>query len=445
MPGKVKTPLFIPSVKKYTPMKPIIQLALDFVDYDRAVKVAREAAGSVDWIEAGTPLIKSEGLDVVRKLRAEFPDKTIVADMKVMDAGRIEVEAAAKAGAVVVDVCGQAADATIRECVEAGRNYGAKIVVDLIGVRDVVSRAREVVGFGVDYISVHTAIDEQMEVKTPFSVVKEVVDGVDVPVAVAGGLNSESVVDAVEARASILIVGGAITKAEDAGKAAAAIRRAADSRKRVKSGLFKRSTDVRQILEKVSTANLSDALHRQVGLTGVKPVTEGIKLVGRAVTVRTYPGDWAKPVEAIDVAGVGDVIVVDAGGVGPAVWGELASESALQRRIEGVVVYGGVRDVAEIRGLGFKVFASLVSPAAGEPRGFGEINVPVDVAGTVVMPGDWIVGDDDGVMVLPAGKAVEYANRAQDVLERENRIRREIRGGGTLSRVIHLLKWEKKV
>ena len=115
-----------------------IQLALDFLELDRAMKVAKEAAHSVDWLEAGTPLIKSEGLEAVRRLRKAFPGKVIVADMKIMDAGRMEVEAAAKAGADIVDVCGQAADATIRECVEVSRNYGARIMVDLIGVADVV-------------------------------------------------------------------------------------------------------------------------------------------------------------------------------------------------------------------------------------------------------------------------------------------------------------------
>ena len=95
-------------------MPPILQLALDFVDLHRAVHVAERAVpAGVDWLEAGTPLIKSEGLDAVRELKRLFPGKAIVADMKIMDAGRIEVEAAAKAGAQIIDVLGTATDATI--------------------------------------------------------------------------------------------------------------------------------------------------------------------------------------------------------------------------------------------------------------------------------------------------------------------------------------------
>src|SRR5665647_521207 len=118
-------------------MKPVLQLALDFVDLPRALLVAEEAVlGGADWLEAGTPLIKSEGLEAVRALKERWPDRTIVADMKTMDAGRAEVEFAAKAGAGVVGVLGAASDATIKECIEAGRNYGARIIVDMIQVAD---------------------------------------------------------------------------------------------------------------------------------------------------------------------------------------------------------------------------------------------------------------------------------------------------------------------
>ncbi|MHC4453378.1 MAG: orotidine 5'-phosphate decarboxylase / HUMPS family protein, partial [Planctomycetota bacterium] len=84
---------------------PILQVALDFINLKRAVNIAKEAVeAGVDWIEAGTPLIKSEGLDSVRVLRKEFPTITIVADMKTMDAGRLEMETAAKAGADIAVV-----------------------------------------------------------------------------------------------------------------------------------------------------------------------------------------------------------------------------------------------------------------------------------------------------------------------------------------------------
>jgi len=428
-------------------MRPVLQIALDFVDLIRALKLAEEAVdGGADWLEAGTPLIKSVGLDCVRELRKKFPHHTIVADMKTMDVGRIEVESAAKAGADIVAVLGVASDSTIRECIQAGGHYGAKIMVDLLGVPEFLKRAKEIEQMGTDYLGLHTSIDEQMQGKISFEKVSRVTQEVNIPVAVAGGINSENAFKAVEAGATIVIVGGAITKSEDAQKATQEIKKAIDQKISIKTKLFKRVTDenIREILEKVSTANISDAMHRQEALGEIFPITSGTKMVGQAVTVRTYPGDWAKPVEAIDKAKEGDVIVIGAGGVGPAVWGELASHSAQEKNLAGVVIDGAVRDVTEIRRMKFPAFAKIITPTAGEPKGFGEIGVPVNIGGTRIFPGDWVIGDDDGVIIIPNKKAVEFTNRAMDVLERENRIRKEIEEGGTLGKVTELLKWEKR-
>ena len=365
-----------------------------------------------------------------------------------MDAGRTEVEVAAKAGAGIVDVLGTATDATIAECVQAGKNYGAKIAVDLIAVADPVARAVQAEALGARlYLGArgHRRADAGPRPLRHFGRGQPGGQG-------AGGRGRRGQLrdrrgQAVAHGAAYVIVGGAITKAKDPALATREIRRALDEGVVTPTTLFKRvgEADIRGVLEMVSASNLSDALHRGGVLEGIRPLFHGARLAGRVLTVRTYPGDWAKPVEAIDQAQPGDVLVIDVGGVGPAIWGELATNSAIQRGLGGVVIDGAIRDSGDIVKLGFPAFSRLVMPNAGEPKGFGEIGVPVRVGGVKVESGDWVVGDDDGVVALPQSLAVEYTNRAMDVLEKENRIREEIKEGRTLAQVVDLLRWEKKV
>ncbi len=422
---------------------PILQVALDFMVLERAIKAAEEAVkGGVDWIEVGTPLIKSEGMRAVREIKRRFK-KPVVADLKTMDVGRVEVEMAAKSGASVVTVLSLADDSTIEDSIKAARKYGAKVMVDLINHPDPAKRAKEVEKLGADYVCVHVGVDQQMLGKNPLDVLREVASSVSIPVAAAGGINSEIAADIVKSGADIVIVGGAIIKAPNVEEATRKIKEAIEKGVKIRSDLYKKygEEELRDAFMKVSTPNLSDAMHRK-GALGDFIKLGGGKVVGRAVTVRTLDGDWAKAVEAIDVAKPGDVIVIDAQDGKTAVWGELATWSCKVKGITGVVIYGAARDVDEIKKADYPVFARHLAPNAGEPKGFGEIGVELNIMGVKIKPGDWIIGDESGIAVVPREKAVEIANRALDVMEHENRIREEIKRGSTLSAVMELEKWE---
>jgi 3-hexulose-6-phosphate synthase/6-phospho-3-hexuloisomerase len=429
-------------------MKPILQVALDLLNEHRALAIAEQSiSGGADWIEAGTPLIKSEGMEVVRKLKEIFPKKTLVADMKTMDTGAFETEMAAKAGADVVCILAVADDSTIIDALKSARKYGAKLMVDLIGITDKEKRAKDLEKIGVDYLCMHVGIDEQMTGKKPIQLLSSVVKNTNVPMAVAGGINSETASDVVKAGASIVIVGGAITKAKDVKKATQQIKKAISEKKSIKTELFKKydKSELKKAFSLVSTPNITDAMHKQGAMQGIKPIKLGFHMVGRALTVRTTDGDWAKPIEAIDKADQGEVIVVDVNGGKTAIWGELATWSAKLKNLSGVVIDGAVRDLDDLVKIDFPVFSKHISPNAGEPKGFGEIGAEITCGNQTVKTGDWIIGDDSGVVVVPQEIAQEIANRALDVKEHENRIREEIKSGGSLGTVVKVKKWEKKV
>lgn len=429
-------------------MKPILQVALDLLNADRAIAIAQQAVkGGADWIEAGTPLIKSEGMDVVRQLRELFPGKTIVADMKTMDTGALETEMAAKAGADVISILAASDDATIRDASKSARKYGAKLMIDLIGTPSMIQRAKEIENLGAEYLCIHIGIDEQMHGKKPLTILRELVRHTTLPVAVAGGLNSETAPEVVKAGAQIIIVGGAITKAKNIAEATRAIKKAMLEKKTKKTVLFKKyeKTELREAFIMVSTPNISDAMHKQGAMENIRPILPGFHIVGQALTVRTMNGDWAKPIEAIDKAEPGWILVVDVNGGKTAVWGELATWSAKCKGLSGVIIDGAIRDYDDLLKIKFPIFSRYIVPNAGEPKGFGEIGAEITCGNQTVRTGDWIIGDDSGVVVVPQEIAQEIANRALDVKEQENRIREEIKQGGSLGSVLKLKKWEKKV
>lgn len=429
-------------------MKPVLQVALDLLNSDRALAIAQDAVkGGADWLEAGTPLIKSEGMDIVRNLREQFPGKTIVADMKTIDTGALETEMAAKAGADVICLLAASDDSTIVDAVKSARKYGIKIMIDLIGIPNKVTRAKALEKIGVDYLCIHVGIDEQMHGKKPREVLTSLVKHTSLPIAVAGGLNSETVSDIIQTGASIIIVGGAITKAQNVTEATNLIKKAINQKKKIKTDLFKKydTSELYQAFLRVSTPNISDAMHKQGALEGIRPITTGFHMVGRALTVRTIDGDWAKPIEAIDKIKKGGVLVIDVSQGRTAVWGELATWSAKLKGLAGVVIDGAIRDYDDLLKIKFPVFSRYIVPNAGEPKGFGEIGAEITCGNQIIHTGDWIIGDDSGVVVVAQEIAQEIANRALDVKEQENRIREEIKQGGSLGRVLKVKKWEKKI
>ena len=213
---------------------------------------------------------------------------------------------------------------------------------------------------------------------------------------------------------------------------------------------------MRERFTAIYTAALADVLDAR-GLRdqtlppSIRPLEPGTRLAGQAFTVRGAPArteDYDAAIRRV-LAMLGDV---PAGHVAvyaceqdvSAHLGELSVTSLKARGVAGCVLDGGCRDVRFVLEEGFPVFCRFVTPEDSTWRWeLEETQVPITIGRVRIEPGDWVVGDDDGVIVLPREQAVELANRAMDVLEKENRLRGEIEGGKTLSEVAYLQKWEK--
>lgn len=189
---------------------PHVQVSLDLETIDEALHMARIAVeAGVDWLEAGTPLIVSEGLHAIRVLHEQFPTIPIVADLKTMDGGYGAVEKVAKAGASWCVVMGMAHPATVQACVAAGRDYGIGIMGDVLAAPDKAAKAHQLQELGIDVIIVHTGYDERHSLPqaTPWDDLAAVVAAVDLPVQAVGGLRLSDFPKLPAAGAPLVVVG----------------------------------------------------------------------------------------------------------------------------------------------------------------------------------------------------------------------------------------------
>jgi len=204
-------------------MKPIVQISLDLTEIPEALDTAEMAMrAGVDWLEVGTPLILAEGMEGVRRLREQYPDTPIVADLKTMDGGWLEAEIMAEAGATHVVVMGRAHRETIEQVVQAGEDFGVEVMGDNMAMPDPVEGAKYLADLGCDYVIHHIGYDyrnvraERGEsVPSPLDRLAEIVDAVDVPVQAVGGLSIEQAIQTPEYGAPLVVIGAPLAIKED--------------------------------------------------------------------------------------------------------------------------------------------------------------------------------------------------------------------------------------
>lgn len=203
------------------------QLALDRLTREQCFQLLKETESSIDWIEVGTGVIKEYGMAIVRDIKAAYPDKVLVADMKTCDAGKHEAIQAFEAGADITTVMAFSADKTITETLKVAEQYGKRIMIDLLGITDP-SRLKELQDLGVDLVSLHYGKDMQLEgeMGEDLFTLTEGLDGVEV--AIAGGINKETLSGLLDKPLHTVIVGSAVTAASNPGQAAREIKEVAD-------------------------------------------------------------------------------------------------------------------------------------------------------------------------------------------------------------------------
>ena len=203
----------------------LLQAALDDIKMEAAVELAGQIRDDIDIIEIGTPFLMEYGMAAVSRMKELFPEKIILCDAKIMDAGSLEAGLAFKAGADIVTVLAVTDDLTIEDCAKAAHTNGGKLMADLICVEDIPSRVKRLEELGVDIIGIHTGVDQQAAGQTPLDDLKIVSGCVKAAqVSVAGGIKPETVSEYLKYSPDIVIAGGGIVNAPSPKEAAAQLK-----------------------------------------------------------------------------------------------------------------------------------------------------------------------------------------------------------------------------
>ncbi len=190
-----------------------LQVALDLLRTEEALSILEQIGEYVDIIELGTPLMVSEGAGAVKEIKNIYPQKTVFADIKIMDGGSIMADIVLKAGADMVSVLAAANDATIKDVIETAKKYNAKVLVDMCAIKDIYERAKEIEPWGPDYICVHVGYDIQDTGADPVEEIKKLAD-IKCRKAAAGGIKLETFEAACQSDIADIIVGGGLYNVE---------------------------------------------------------------------------------------------------------------------------------------------------------------------------------------------------------------------------------------
>ncbi|CAM3567832.1 3-hexulose-6-phosphate synthase [Klebsiella spallanzanii] len=198
-----------------------LQLAIDEMTLSEALVFIDKVEKDIDIIEVGTPFLIREGCHAIKAIKEKYPHKEVLADAKIMDGGYFESEMAFNAGAEYVTVLGVTDILTIQSCIMAAKDFGKQVVVDMICVDDLPARVRQLEDAGANMLAVHTGTDQQAAGRKPIDDLAVMIEHRrHAKIAVAGGISSKTIASYAALKPDVVIVGSAITHAEDPAKEA---------------------------------------------------------------------------------------------------------------------------------------------------------------------------------------------------------------------------------
>ncbi|WP_372367454.1 orotidine 5'-phosphate decarboxylase / HUMPS family protein [Candidatus Uabimicrobium sp. HlEnr_7] len=403
-------------------MKPKLSVSLEFLHLENAIFCAEQSVSAgVDIIEIGSTLLKSTGLTSIKVLRERFPEVTLVADMKVQSNVESEIKAVADAGANSVTISGNVSPQIWQQSLEVAKEHSVNVILDF---RDVVHPRRHInknIPDGFDTI--------MLSLQQPsFALLQKTTSILTTPIGVQGVEEEDDIVEAISLGASVIGIRFSDAKEKSIQEAVKSILKILSNAKRTfpKDPVSLHEEQLLQLLEQVSPSDFCEVSDKPCFLESVYPVQKYTKIAGKAATLKVWPGAELAVLDFLMKMESHCILVIDAGGRGSAVWGQMATEIAIKKELVGVVVYGSIKDVNKIREKGLPCYTSSITPiiTKNQDSSFSG-NCPLKIGEVFIKPGDWLIGDDTGVISISQQDIFFKTNEA---LKRYNERMEIIRG-----------------
>lgn len=378
-------------------MKPKLSVSLEFLHLENAIFCAEQSVSAgVDIIEVGSTLLKSTGLTSIKVLRERFPEVTLVADMKVQSNVASEIKAIAGAGANSITISGNVSSKVWQQSLDVAKEHEVDVILDF---RDLV-RPQQYIDEHIPegFHSIMLSLD-----KSSFALLQKTTSLLSTPVGVQGIEEEDAIVEAISLGASTIGIRFCDTKEKSIQEAVKSISAILSNAKRTfpKDPISLHEEQLLQLLEQVSPSDFCEVSERPCFLENVYPVQKYTKVAGKAATLKVWPGAEMAVIDFLMKMEPHCILVIDAGGRGSAVWGQMATEIAIKKELVGVVVYGSIKDVNKIREKGLPCYTSSITPiiAKNQDSSFSE-NCPLKIGEVFIKPGDWLIGDDTGIISI---------------------------------------------
>lgn len=407
-------------------MKPKLSVSLEFLHLENALFCAEQSVSAgVEILEIGSTLLKSTGLTSIKVLRERFPNVTLVADMKVQNNIASEIKAIVDAGANSITISGSASPDVWKESIDIASEYNVEIILDF---RDIVQPQEYITENIPEKINI-VMFSLKQNGNIAFSLLQKATSSLTIPVAVRDVQEEDDIAEAISLGASIISVSFCDAKEKNIQEAVKKIQKILSDTKKTfpEDPVSLHEEQLFELLDQVAPSDFCEVIESPCFLDEIFPIQKYTKIIGKVATLKTWPGSELAVLEFLLTLQPKTILVIDAGGRGAAVWGQMATEIAIKKGLTAVVINGSIKEVNKIREKSFPCYTTSMSSKMEKKQSMAiDEHCTLKIGEVFISSGDWLIGNDTGIVCISQNNVFLNANKALKRYKDRMRIIRDV-------------------